>query len=497
MFPARSPGDTGNDRGVACKMQVDIRPTRRLATDQELDVGRALTPVLEAMRAREIDLDSARIVCDWIQYRNNFRSVVDARAILPGEGVEVAVDLRRVGDVDLVECTTRALATSEHDHVALEDWCPGRASCIWDFNQLYWAALGHWERVTGQEYERTLPGGESDARNVAAVGVLLDSLFAVWDDLAARNALPEELYVLELGVGNGNQAKTFLDEFRRRDQDAAGGYYRRLHYLMGDYSPDVLQRAERRVADHAPHTSSLILDATHPAATLGFLRHKAFLIYISNVYDNLPTDEIARISGSDHLVEVRAIIPGDAADQLSSLHGVPRVELPELVRKLLRLGPELLSEAFPARFGKVDDAVRFWVDTWDAVRLQERYVPLPGLDSYHVCPSVSGEFLRPFLEANGDTRFHVSNGAVSSFSETIDLLHPYGQLICHDLFVDDPRSVTSVYRGPGKYDGSVVNWVNGPLIQHLGRRRGLDASLSAFEHRAGSKVVTLTARVAE
>lgn len=478
-------------------MQVDIRPTRRLTTDRELDVGRALTPILDATRASGVDLATVRIVCDWIQYRNNFRSVVDTRAIVPGEGIEIAVDLRRVDDVDLAECTSRALAADDHDQVALEDWSPGRASCIWDFNQLYWSALGHWERVTGREYERTLPGGESDARNVAAVRELLDSLFAVWDDLAARDALPEELYVLELGVGNGNQAKTFLDEFRRRDQSAAGAYYRRLHYLLADYSPDVLQRAERTVADHAPHTSSLILDAIHPAATLGFLRHKAFLIYISNVYDNLPTDEVARISGSDHLVEVRATIPGDAADQLSTRHGVPREQLPEMVRKLLRLGPELLSEAFQAHFATADDAVRFWVDTWEAVRLRERYVPLPGLDSYHVCPSVSGEFLRPFLEANGDTRFHVSNGAVSSFSETIDLLHPYGQLVCHDLFVDDPRSATSVYRGPGKYDGSVVNWVNGPLIQHLGRRRGLEASLASFQHRAGSKVLTLTARVAE
>ncbi len=39
----------------------------------------------------------------------------------------------------------------------------------------------------------------------------------MWDELASRHALPEELHVLELGVGNGNQANVLLDEFRRLD----------------------------------------------------------------------------------------------------------------------------------------------------------------------------------------------------------------------------------------------------------------------------------------
>jgi hypothetical protein len=78
--------------------------------------------------------------------------------------------------------------------------------------------------------------------------------------------------VLELGVGNGNQAKVWLDEFVRLDREHGSRYHRRLHYLMGDYSRHVLQRAEHAVAEHASHVSSLVLDATRPAAALGFLR---------------------------------------------------------------------------------------------------------------------------------------------------------------------------------------------------------------------------------
>jgi hypothetical protein len=30
---------------------------------------------------------------------------------------------------------------------------------------------------------------------------------------------------------------------------------------------------------------------------------------------------------------------------------------------------------------------------------------------------------------------HVSNGALGSFTETLPLLHPFGRIQCHDLFL--------------------------------------------------------------
>jgi hypothetical protein len=80
-------------------------------------------------------------------------------------------------------------------------------------------ALDVWEQVTGRRYEQALPGGESDARNRDAVQEIISGLLRLWDSLAARNALPEELYVVELGVGNGSQAKTWLDEFVELDRN--------------------------------------------------------------------------------------------------------------------------------------------------------------------------------------------------------------------------------------------------------------------------------------
>src|SRR5262249_56224763 len=122
---------------------------------------------------------------------------------------------------------------------------------------------------------------------------LILELFRIWDELDARRALPEELYVLELGVGNGNQARTWLDEFLQLDRRHGREYYHRLRYLMGDYSPHVLDRARQAVAHHAERVSALVVEATRPAVTLGLLAAKAFLAYTSNVYANLPTHELA------------------------------------------------------------------------------------------------------------------------------------------------------------------------------------------------------------
>lgn len=505
-------------------MQIVIRPTDRLRGPKALDLGPVLSALLAAARDAPLDLAHLRVVGDWVQYRQNFREPVDVRAIWPtamaaaraqrtaseadgsntnGAALEVGLDLRRANAADLAEQLRQALAAGRNGRdgcrLYLEEWGPGSESCLWAFNALYWSALGLWEQATGSEYEQALPKGESDARNVAGARELILDLFRVWDDLSAQHALPEDLYVLELGVGNGNQARVWLDEFLRLDRERHGGaYYRRLHYLMGDYSPHVLERARDNVSGHAEHVSSLVLDARAPTQTLRFLSYKAFLIYISNVYDNLPTDEIVRLGGHLFRVEVRAYIATAAAEQITARFGVPAAELRDLAGRLLHLGPALLAEAAAERFhGDPLAVVAFWRALWEALRLEERYVPIEELDTYEVAPGISGELLRPIVEANGDVRMHVSNGAAASFADSMPLLHPFGVLQCHDLFVTEIEQYQSGFRGPGKYDGSVVNWVNGPLLAAIGRRRGFDVHFHPFAHRSGSNVMTMTARVRE
>jgi hypothetical protein len=504
-------------------MHIDVRPVAKLRGPGAVDVPAALGPVFSALSTSTVDLARLRVVCDWIQYRNSFAEPVVCRPVLaepepadhaPAEltpaqpqpvrsarqdGLEIAIDLRRCGETDVATRIKEVLAlpadAAPHGHIVLEPWVPASESCIWRFNRLYWQALSRWEQGTGREYERALPGGESDARNTAAAAEMIGELFGVWDELDARHALPPELYIVELGVGNGSQARTWLDTFAELDRDHGRDYYRRLHYLMGDYSPHVLERARQAVAHHGDRVNGLVLDATSPLLTLGFLRGKAFCVYISNVYDNLPTDELASIGGRPYLVEVRAYLGDEEAGQITARHRLPDGALGGLTERLLRLGPDLLAETLPETFADAGQVVALWRDVWAALRLQERYVPLEGLDAYQVSPSLTGEILRPLMGSGGDIRMHASNGALASFEGTLPLLHPFGRLLCHDLFLTEPAEYHTGFFGPGKYDGSVVNWVNGPLLQLIGNRRGFDVQIAPFGARPESNVKTLTAQV--
>jgi hypothetical protein len=490
-------------------MFIELRAADdRLRGPKAVDTAPILTSAFHAAAESPADLSRLRVVADWLQYRQNFRDAVELRQIEPwnidaaspasdARSWEIAIDLRRAKP-DVVESSIRSrfsgLDSPTDGRLPLEDWRPGSRSLIWGFNGLYWKQLSLWEQATGKGYESALPGGESDARNVGAARELILQLFELWDSLAARRALPEELYVLELGVGNGNQARVFLDELERLNRERGAEYYRRLHYLMGDYSPHVLELARNNVAQHAEHVSTLVLDALRPTETLGFLRYKAFLVYISNVYDNLPTDEIVRIGGHLFQIETRAVLARSAAETLASSIKARPEQLPDLVARLIRLGPELLSEVLREHFPTPTDAVTFWRTAWDALRLDERYVPLVELDTYAIAPEVGGELLRPVVESDGDIRMHVSNGAAASFADTLPLLHPHGILQCHDLFVTDIHQYQNGFRGPGKYDGSVVNWVNGRLLAAIGSRRGFDVTFAPFAHRTGANVLTMTAR---
>jgi hypothetical protein len=508
-------------------VEIDIRAVRRLR--ESAGAQAAIEPMVEALCRYDVDLTAVRAVCDWIQYRSNFRETAMVRpvlatdaALLAGagapqasvEGYELAMDLRRCAspDTDVAAEVTVALSDAMHvtdgtaagaggigggvaDRVWLESWVPGSASCVWRFNALYWQALAAWEKATGKEYEQSLPGGESDARNSAAAREVILDLFSCWDELASRRALPEELYVIELGVGNGGQARTWLDEFAELDHRHGRDYYRRLHYLMGDYSAHVLDRARAEVAHHGNHVSGLVLEATRLSGSVGFLAGKAFLVYISNVYDNLPSDEVAVIRGRTYLVQTRSYLPGAAADAIAADFGLGRAEIAQLTERLLRIGPELLAESLPEKFPDTSQAVQFWRAVWQALRQAERYVPLQGLDTYRITPAVTGEILRPLLAAEGNVRMHVSNGALSSFADTLPLLHPFGRMVCHDLFTTRPADYRDGFFGPGKYDGSVVNWVNGPLLQLFASRRGFDVRFSTFKQRSASNVKTLTVQV--
>jgi hypothetical protein len=165
-------------------MDIDIRAVRRLR--ESAGARAALGSVVEALCRSDADLATMRVVCDWIQYKSNFRDPVTVRPVIAAdvpasssasvEGYELAVDLRRCAqpETDVAAEVTAALSEAVHvtrgtgagadgpqadeysagagDRAWLEPWVHGSASCVWRFNALYWQALADWEKVTGKEY---------------------------------------------------------------------------------------------------------------------------------------------------------------------------------------------------------------------------------------------------------------------------------------------------------------------------------------------------------
>jgi hypothetical protein len=475
-------------------------------------VGRAQPSDLQAIlpalaeAADAVDLDHSRLgaVLDWVQYRRNFRAPVMVRPFGrlpgqqrdPGDGplAEIAIDVRRAKDIayeelvrQIVDRLSKALGLipDVHECIHLEDWVRPSKSVIWSFNRSYWRHLAAWDETFEKDYAAALPGGVSDGTNPEFWTEQIERFMQTLDRLDEWSELPDEIHVLEFGVGDGQQAKVWLDVFARACAERGRDYLERVRYLMADYSPHVLARARERVAPYAGQVESLELDFRSPIHGLGHLRGKVLFAHTCNLYDNLPTDELMRVGDRAYEPLVRAsITPGEIAE-LSAKHGVRQDALVQTVQQVLRHGPEYL--------GDVARGVRFWSDVWDAVHLEELYEEIPAPVAMRVAPSADLHLDELLDELPEWTRVHASTVAVESFAQTLALLHHEGVLIAQDLFVRD-ISQYAAYRGPGKLEGSVVNWLNGPVFQLVGERCGFRVAVAPFAHRAGSNTVVLDAR---
>ena len=69
-------------------MEIDIRAVRRLR--ESADARAAIEPMVEALCRYEVDLTTVRAVCDWIQYRSNFRETAMVRPVLATDAAGLA-----------------------------------------------------------------------------------------------------------------------------------------------------------------------------------------------------------------------------------------------------------------------------------------------------------------------------------------------------------------------------------------------------------------------
>jgi hypothetical protein len=478
------------------------------------DLIEMLFTLVEEGHIEQSQLAHLRIHLDWIQYRNSFREAVmvapcgssrDGEAAL----LDVHINTRQIAPqalrADILRAVQRATlgyssetnarsagsvtrsptgAAIEPCDVALEDFCSFRSSIAWEFNRLYWHRLSDWEKATGRGYEQALPGGKSDAHHPAAIADSVGDFWTLLKDLEKHNRLPAEIFVLEIGVGMGIRGALWLDCFQALDQQRGTNFYPRLKLLLGDYSLATLERSRPALKNHLELCSFVVLDALSPIRTLSFLRHKILHIHLTNVYDNLPDEEIARRDGRLYLVQVRAFLPAAAAERISESFKIPVAELKRNVDRLLNVGPDFLPDRV--------QGILFWQEIWKALRLEERLVALDELAADALPDGFDSARLEEILSgAPSDIRFHLSTGALESFRNTLPLLHPRGYLQVQDIFVTDMNAYRMGFHGPGKLDGSIVNWVNGVLLREVAERAGYDLHFAPFHYRPGSPTSVL------
>lgn len=428
-----------------------------------------------------------QIELDWIQYKQNFREVVAATRGYGGCGAEaplmdIHVDTRQVVPENLRADLVRALAPSER--VFIEDFKSLRQSVVWEFNRFYWRHLLAWEHATGKGYDQALPGGGSDGHNPLAIADDVEEFLDLLTDLRAKNQLPPEVHLLEIGVGSGSRCAQWLDQFQAADAKRGTEFYPLIHFNMGDYSNDTLDKARPAVAKHIDRCRFIPMDAMNPIKALPQLRHKVLQVHLTNVYDNLPDEEVVRRDGKLYFVQVRAYLPQAEAQQLGEKYDI---EIGEFRGRVLRM----IAEGFDS-FDGPERGVPFWQELWAAMRLEERLVRLEDLEEYPFPEGLDADKLEDIMNgAPTDFRFHLSSGALESFIQTLPLLHPRGYLQVFDIFVTDLAQYRTGFFGPGKLDGSLLNWVNGALLKEVAQREGYDVHFRPFQYRKDTKTSIL------
>ncbi len=238
------------------------------------------------------------------------------------------------------------------------------------------------------------------------------------------------------------------------------------------------------VKNHLELCSFIALDALDPIKTLSFLRHKVLHVHSSNMYDNLPDEEIVWRNNQVYWVHVRAYLPAADVARIGSECGVPVSDFPRTAKRLLEVG----ADALPDRA----KAMIFWQEVWKSMRLEEQLVDIVDLPDSPFPAGLTAAHMEDILRnAPNDLRLHLSSGALESFRNTLPLLHPRGYLQVQDIFVTDMNDYFMGFHGPGKLDGSIVNWVNGPLLREVAARAGYDLHFAPFHYRPGSKTSIL------
>lgn len=439
---------------------------------------------------------------DRVHYKHHYRAPVSILMEPGGDRsrtgrARLLIDVRQFASAHEFQRVLRealqhiADGKSESDgELVLEPFCRESESVCWAFNAAFWRRLKDFEAATGIDYDASI-GGSTD-HNLAYVR---STARALHDRLHDRAPSEDVLYVLEIGVASVHRAKSFLDELKRLSELTGSGYYDRIVYLLADYAQAILDRGRRELAGHHARVESVLIDAADPAAALRPYAGRIVHAHLCNVYDNLPTDRVMFADGVLSCVEVRAYVPRRRVEEIGARFKLTADELVRMEALLLDIvrdrdnGVAALLDWLDERCQSRGDApcsyVLIWLDLVAAMRFEKRLrrvdseAELPALEALgleHPLDSVI-RLLRPL----GAVQVHLSQEAIRGFRSLLGMLHPAGALEVVDLFVQRTEEYLDRHKGPAKYDGSTVNWLNGPLFRLVAEAHGFGVRFLSFK----------------
>ncbi|MDP8299641.1 MAG: SAM-dependent methyltransferase [Candidatus Tantalella remota] len=259
------------------------------------------------------------------------------------------------------------------------------------------------------------------------------------DQMDQHGELPEVITVYEIGCGNCRFAGEFLSYL----QELRPAYYKRISYVIGDFSPEMLKEASKTpyIKSHLEHVSFVEVDATGPLP----FTEPAVLIRANELLDDLmPMQLLKKENGKFYEMQVEVSV--EPLAEFKTRDG-EMVERDSAVRWMRENDLEQLAGLDPSFLENIEIS-----ETWSLIE---------DITDYPY-----GEMLR---EAYEDVEYAEIPHTVAAFDFTqrvVQHLYPgYGQFVAYDYGIyKDSMDLTGIFR---RYGGQPTMDVNFLLLEKI------------------------------
>ena len=472
--------------GVQSVIDPAVRESRLLAAGLQYLAGRAgsSTPL------------PGRACWTRVRYRQHFRPAVGRREVWHADGrraYELTVDLGQMPSPEALERKLRRVLDGpvREPGTDIGPFVRCSESPMRLFNDAFWRHLPRFMAAVGRDFRDSIAGSPDTDRRLTAE----DARRCIARLRAARRRGDHApLAYLDVGAAGTEHAAAMVGYL-------AAARVGPVEYLLGDISTAALRRARQRLGVRRDQVTLryVQLDLQQPYASLARYRGRILTAHLTNVLDNLPGEQLAQVDGRHYLLHTQLYLPAGALRRLAAIYGLDPDRLANDLGTIASGGMDPFLDACRNRLATGTDGgeaqraavadrrvMLFWQDLYGnpadrrgGLRLRERLVEIPDLDGFAPWPATTpgpdrvprpGELLQGVLRAQCSyVWLHTSERAICGCLQLLALLHPGGVLEITDILLREPTSHYAAYRGPAKFDGSVVEWFNGALFQEIVR----------------------------